>query len=259
MKLRIHPVATWLPLITGPAYAQFKEDIRVHGVRKPALVWHEPGQSVPWLIDGRNRHRACADLKITLPTEEWNGDGSIVELVASLNFHRRDLTISQRAMFAARAMKYLEEEARKRQAHGQTGPGRTLPASLPEAFKGDARDQAAKLANVSGRSVSDAKAVLANAHPDVIHEVEKGTVSVSDAKKATKVSKTKQLAALKKVHAKAAETLAEVCEADDREAAIKRGLSKLRGAKKAFDSLEGKAARAIVTHIDAALELAGKL
>ena len=52
---------------------------------------------------------------------------------------------------------YLEEEARKRQAHGQTAPGRTLAEKIPQPFrKPQARDKAAEIAGTNRQYVSDA-------------------------------------------------------------------------------------------------------
>ena len=53
----------------------------------------------------------------------------------------------------------LQVEAKKRQAHGQTAPGRTLPEKSSEAFqtqRGDTRDIAAKQVGVSGYAVQGA-------------------------------------------------------------------------------------------------------
>ena len=57
-------------------------------------------------------------------------------------------------MLGGRLMPILREEAKKRQAHGDTAPGRgTLTTNSSEAFqpnnnKGEARANAARLANV---------------------------------------------------------------------------------------------------------------
>ncbi len=53
-------------------------------------------------------------------------------------------------MVGARLKDHYAAEARKRQAHGQTAPGKTLTANLPEA-SGEAREKAADAVNVSPR------------------------------------------------------------------------------------------------------------
>ena len=61
------------------------------------------------------------------------------------------LAVSLKPMF--------EKQAKERQAHGQTAPGKTLKADLPEVSKGQARDQAAAAVGVSGRLVGYAEKV----------------------------------------------------------------------------------------------------
>ena len=266
-SLVIHKVAGLFPMIAEAEYAQLKEDIRANyaqggpGVLEPAWVWREPGRKFVWLIDGRNRRRAATELKIPLPVREWHGDGSLVLFIMSLNFHRRQLSTKQRILVAARATPMLEEEARKRQAHGQTAPGRTLGANLHQAFdgvNGRATAQAAQMAGVSKRSVCYAKAVLTKAPKRIAAAVKEERVSVSDANRIAHLPADKQLAALKKVEAKAARTLAEAVAEDDREAAVKKGTARLRQAHVLFGKL-GEPATAVTFAVQVAISLAEKL
>lgn len=263
-SLVIHKVAGLFPMIAEAEYAQLKEDIRANhaqggpGVLEPAWVWREPGRKFVWLIDGRNRRRAATELKIPLPVREWHGDGSLVLFIMSLNFHRRQLSTKQRILVAARATPMLEEEARKRQAHGQTAPGRTLSANLREASNGKASAQAAQLAGVSSRSVEHAKRVLTKSPKRIAAAVKEERVSVSDANRIAHLPADKQLAALKKVEAKAARTLAEAVAEDDREAAVKKGTAKLRQAHVLFGKL-GEPATAVTFAVQVAISLAEKL
>lgn len=56
---------------------------------------------------------------------------------------------------AVASLPHFEEEAKKRQSAG----GGAVPAKLPEAVKGESRDQAAAAVGVSPRYVSDAKKI----------------------------------------------------------------------------------------------------
>lgn len=107
---RYHEVANIFPLMTGADYDALKADIAEHGLREP--IWLHPDGSI---IDGRNRHRACIETGTPPRFETWNGCGSLVAFVVSLNLHRRHLTPSQRAMIAAETLPMLEEEGRLRQ------------------------------------------------------------------------------------------------------------------------------------------------
>lgn len=66
-----------------------------------------------------------------------------------------------RAAIALELLPELEAEAKKRQAHGETAPGRTLTPAMGEALKNrksEAVDAAAKMVGVSGTSVQQANA-----------------------------------------------------------------------------------------------------
>ncbi|MGE5446425.1 MAG: hypothetical protein ACM3SR_17820 [Ignavibacteriales bacterium] len=53
-----------------------------------------------------------------------------MSFVRSMNLKRRTLTPSQLAVVATELLPFYEEEARKRQAHGLTAPGKTLTQKL---------------------------------------------------------------------------------------------------------------------------------
>ncbi len=54
------------------------------------------------------------------------------------------LTTGQKAALGIEIEPMLAEEAKSRQSHGKTAPGRTLKGKFPEAFCGQSRDRAAK-------------------------------------------------------------------------------------------------------------------
>ncbi len=121
--------------------------------------------------------------------------------VLSRNLHRRHLTVSQRAMIAARARELFEDQARKRQLAGlKRGDKAPVPANLPERennvkntenrpsacpdYHGEARNLAGRAVGVSGRTVDAATRVLHEAPKDVVAAVDAGKLSVSAAVKA---------------------------------------------------------------------------
>jgi N6-adenosine-specific RNA methylase IME4 len=102
---KYHEVANIFPLMTGAEYDALKADIAEHGLREP--IWLHPDGSI---IDGRNRHRACVELGIEPNFETWNGNGSLVAFVVSLNLHRRHLDAGQRAMIGLRVKGEIAKE-----------------------------------------------------------------------------------------------------------------------------------------------------
>lgn len=211
--VEFHEVANVFPLMEGVEFNEFRDDIRTHGLKEP--IWLHDGK----IIDGRNRYRACQSLGIAPDFREWNGKGDLTAFVVSLNLHRRHLTESQRGVIAARIKGDFERQARTRQAHGSTAPGKhsatngqaqTLSANLREALPAasepvesrpaesrrpgysKASEQAAALLNVSPRSVEAASRVLQNGTPELVRAVEKGEVKVSAAEAVSTLPKAEQ-------------------------------------------------------------------
>ena len=115
--LPIHELANLIHETCPEDYDRIKEDIRVNGQQVPA--WLHDGK----LLDGRTRQKAAKELGRKLAVQKWQGPGSAVAFVVSLNVHRRHLDESQRAMVAAKIKPLYEEEARAAESRRQsTGP-----------------------------------------------------------------------------------------------------------------------------------------
>lgn len=154
-----HPIADIFPLLEGQAFADFVDDIKQHGVREPVTL-HPDGR----ILDGRNRYRACVQLGIEPPTRTWDGVGSPVAFVVSLNLMRRHLDESQRSMVGARI--------------ATLDKGRPAENTSIAVFK---QADAASLLNVSVASIQRASAVLDHGTPELVSAVDAGTVRVSTA------------------------------------------------------------------------------
>lgn len=159
MYRRYHEVANIFPLMQGADFDALKADIAEHGQREP--IWVDDDGSI---LDGRNRHRACVELGLNPTIAKWNGNGSLVAFVVSLNLHRRHLTESQRAMVAAKLANMSEGR-----------PDKT--ASIEAVSQADAAD----LLNVSRSAVQRARVVYTNGDPTLVDVVDRGEVAVSAA------------------------------------------------------------------------------
>lgn len=179
--LAYHDVANIFPLLTGAEYDELKADIAAHGLIEP--IWLHDGK----IIDGRNRYRACLDTGIEPRFRTWNGHGSLIEFVVSLNLHRRHLTSGQRAALAVDLLPLLESEAKERQRTAQLGVygGKPLPEIFPEAVRSESREAAATITNTNPRYVSDAKK-LHNEAPDLFQKVRSGDIGITEAKRELK-------------------------------------------------------------------------
>src|SRR5687767_13888780 len=155
-SLRVHPVAALFPDLTAADYAALVDDIRRHGVKLPILVHR--GE----ILDGRHRYRACVELGIPCPVEEWNGRDPWFE-VQSRNLLRRHLAKEQiyaiRKLAAERfpelAVDFMtlrrEAAGRRAQAKGQPRGVKALSRSCER--KSESADAIGERHGVSGATV----------------------------------------------------------------------------------------------------------
>ena len=163
-----HPASAIFPMMSDPEIEALAADIRENGLREP-LVLHPDGR----LLDGRNRMKACALAGIEPHTRVWDGHGSEVAYVVSLNLRRRHLDESQRAMVAAKIANLHRGDFCGNQHKSGVSKFRDTSTTV---------DEAASMLNVSPASVASAKAVLKNGVPAVVEMVERGELPVSRAK-----------------------------------------------------------------------------
>ena len=169
-----HKASGIFRLMNEGEYAALRDDIGARGLLEP--IWLDEDGSI---VDGRNRHRACVELGIEPAFRNWDGSGSTVEFVISVNLHRRHLTKSEKAMAALDSLVMLEAEAKERQG------ARTdldLVEIFPQGSKGKARDQAGALLGISGRYVSEAKKIQEVA-PDLADQVRQAELTIPQAKR----------------------------------------------------------------------------
>jgi N6-adenosine-specific RNA methylase IME4 len=188
MSLPFHPLAELFPLIEGQELLDLAADIKERGLHHPILL-HPDGS----ILDGRNRYRACELVGIEPRYETWDGKGSLLGLVVSLNLQRRHLDKSQRALLAGKAKKGFADERRKNQ-----GARTDLNLPLEIAGSGDARDDAGKAFKVSHSLVDAGEKVAEHGTPELIEAVERGAVSVQAAAAIADLPKEDQAALVKK-------------------------------------------------------------
>ena len=193
-----HGVANIFPMMTDAEFASLKADIAENGLRE--AVWlHSDGS----IIDGRNRYKACTELGITPEFRTWDGAGSLVSFVVSLNLHRRHLNSGQLAMVALDILPMLEEEARGRQSAAGTGFGRGVDSSVKELTELStepkrATAQAAAITGTNRQYVSDAKRISTEA-PKLAAQVRAGTVTMAQATQLVKMPEEKRNAVQEKM------------------------------------------------------------
>lgn len=179
--MEFHEVANLFPFIEGQEFDELVEDIRVNGLQQP--IWTYEGK----IIDGRNRYRGCKKAGVEPRFQEWNGQGSLVMFVISLNVKRRHLTSSQLAVVSLGVEKQLAKEAAERQAKGGGDKVSVFAPAVPENFqepltdKGESAQIAAKMLNTNQNYVVNAKKIEEKA-PELIEHILEGTLTIPDAK-----------------------------------------------------------------------------
>lgn len=168
-----HPAANIFPLLAGTDFETFCTDIKERGLLEP--IWLYDNQ----ILDGRNRYRACQETGVEPDFLIYEGDDPVA-FVVSLNLHRRHLTESQRGSVAAKISNLTPSDA-ARLSHAAT-------ANL----QSHTRVSAAKLLNVSERTVNTAKKVQRDGIPELDHAVSSGSVSVSAAADVATLPKEQQ-------------------------------------------------------------------
>lgn len=171
--MNFHPVADIFPMMSTEEFAALKTDIKANGLREP--IWLHDGQ----IIDGRNRFRACAEVYVKPVFRHWDGQGSLVAFVVSLNLHRRHLSESQRGMVAAKLATMQR---------GQFFGNQQVSANLQT----PTRAEAAEMLNVSERTVNAAAKVKDEGAPELVAAVESGRASVSAAAEVATLPKAEQ-------------------------------------------------------------------
>lgn len=213
--MEFHAVADIFPMMSPEEYESLKADIKQNGLLQP--IWTYDNQ----IIDGRNRYNACEDLGIAPSYKEWDGNGSLVAFVVSLNLQRRHLDSGQKAFVALEVERLLGEEARKKKIEDGRVFGRQKqveeisdnlfgePVELEKVFQNfekpktkedpiHAASQAAKLTGTNRQYVQDAKFIQEKA-PDVAEAVKSGTIKIYEAKKVAALPEEQRKVVIEKV------------------------------------------------------------
>lgn len=139
--MKQHPLSKAFPAMTEDEYAATRDDMRTHGQRDYITV-HEG-----MVLDGWHRYLIATELKVAPKLEDLDSRISPAGFVLSRNLHRRHLNASQRAVAVASVAEW--QPSGRPEKKGE--PGSPFPQSVAEM---------AEVANVSPRTIQDAKAVV---------------------------------------------------------------------------------------------------
>jgi N6-adenosine-specific RNA methylase IME4 len=176
MTMLFHDLASIFPLMAEEEYQALVRDIERNGLLEP--IWLYEGK----IIDGRNRYRACLELQITPEFRTWQGRGSPLAFVLSLNLSRRHLTSSQKAVVALEVEKHLASEARQQQGRRSDLLQKTAKSLRPL----HAAQEAGKLVGTNRHYVVTAKQIK-KAAPELIETVRSGKMTIPEARQLSRL------------------------------------------------------------------------
>jgi len=174
-----HPLADIFPLIEGDEFQALVASIRICGQRDPIMLH---GAMV---LDGRNRQRACIAAGVEPRYEDFTGTDALA-FVIDKNLRRRHLDESQRAFCAAKLANLAHGGDRK--SDEKQAANLPLETEIPDLTQADA----ARLMNVSERSVRSAKAVQERGTLELQEAVARGALPVSVAEGVARLEPEKQ-------------------------------------------------------------------
>tara|TARA_Y100000310_G_scaffold294855_1_gene325685 strand:- start:1528 stop:2661 length:1134 start_codon:yes stop_codon:yes gene_type:complete len=199
-----HEHANIFPMMQKEEFEELKDDLKINGLIEAITTFEGK------IIDGRNRYKACLETNTKPRFEEWNGSGSLVQYIVSLNLKRRHLTSSQRAVLALRILPALEEEAKERQVNAGKIYGVGQPEEdnltidmfedekkkvnqkIGEPFEKKSKalqtsaQTAAKIAGTNHQYISAVKKIQKE-KPELIKEILEGKKTIQEAKTETKM------------------------------------------------------------------------
>jgi hypothetical protein len=191
--LKVHPVAHMFPLMEGKEFELFCIDIQAAGLNNPIVI------NGNVLLDGRNRLRACAKVKIKPKFTAYSSYRNREhEWIISQNIHRRSLTDDQRGAIATqiygwqrrRRMAELKQldVLQQQGAHGKEGGrGHKKPLGVkspPRVFR-RLRDEIVEQTGISEHKAKQAIQVAQHA-PELLDGVVAGETKLRDAAKKAK-------------------------------------------------------------------------
>lgn len=176
MRYEQHPLSAAFPAMGEKEFQELAADIKANGLRDSITLFEGK------VLDGWHRLQACQKVEVNPRTQTFSGDP--ISYVLSKNAYRRNLTGSQRAEAVIACGKWKP----------RGNPA--LLASKPEAASGLSEAEMAKLANVSDRTIRDAKV----GHDAGLGEgMKNGLVSAAGAAKIAKAPPAERKAAIRAI------------------------------------------------------------
>ena len=176
--------------MTDEELQELADDISIKGQLDDIVLYEGK------ILDGRNRYLACPMAGVEPRFSEWDGKGSPLEWVISVNMVRRHLTSSQKAVIALDLLPLLEKEAKHRQRRSE-GRGKKVAKKLATLYGGKATSIAARMARTNSAYVEAVKSIGKQA-PELLAKIRSGILRVPDAARLARLPHAERRGLLKR-------------------------------------------------------------
>ncbi len=170
--MKSHNLSNLFPMMGVKEFKELKEDIKQNGQIDPIALFE--GE----ILDGRNRYKACRELKIEPKTKQFKGKDALQHII-STNLHRRHLNESQRAIIG-------EKLATTPKHYNQFV--KSLGDSSNELTS---QKQAAEIMKTSVSSIKRVKSIKKE-KPEAIKEIEEGNKTLGAVEREIKEERREQ-------------------------------------------------------------------
>lgn len=164
-----------IPPLSSDEFKQLESNCINDGIRDPLVVWHqEDGSDI--LIDGHNRFKIASSkgLKFNTKTVEFPSRSDAELWIIRNQLGRRNLSKYDRSILALRLKPVISEMAKERQGERTD----ILPKSAISKPI-DTRKEIAKIAGVSGDTISKVETIEKSGNEGVKKAVKSGEISIN--------------------------------------------------------------------------------
>ena len=160
-------LSSLMPPLSAQEEQLLTESLLDAGCREPLVVWNGT------IVDGHNRYRICwrHGIPFTYTEMDFESESAAILWAIKNQIARRNLTPFQRCELVMPYEESIKAEAKKRQ--GWRSDKRSMPDEA-----GTTRDYLARMAGVSGGTLSKAKAVMDKADAEIITQAREGVISI---------------------------------------------------------------------------------
>lgn len=161
-----------IPPLSNEEFKQLEENILRDGIQDPLKVWNGT------LIDGHNRYTIAQKhgLHFEVTEMDFPDKDAVKQWIVFNQFGRRNISTYNKVCLALKLKPIFSADSQKRMLKGKSDP-------KPILAQGTTNEQIAKLAGVGKETVRKVEKIQELAFQinleDVVHELEKGAISIS--------------------------------------------------------------------------------